>query len=1651
MSIRFWRCFEIAISAIFLPLLVSGQYSNEWIDYSQTYYKIPVARDGMYRLTHTNLVAAGVPVGTIDPRRIQLFHRGAEQSILVQGQADASFDPADYIEFYGKRNDGTLDADLYKPSSLQPHSYYNLYSDTTSYFLTWNNSAVAGKRMNNFSEVNVTGIPIEPAHNLSRISVFSSDYSGGNTISTYLQLTQFDEGEGWTGPFICTGNTGCNGFSDFVIDQLTNRVTTAGNPQLKVMLVGRDALAHQAEIWVGPNVGSLRLVDTKSFLNFQTALSNVSINWSDIGLDGRVTVRVRALGVGGNRERLSAMYINIVMPQNFDMASLPEKIFQLDANPLDKSYIEIANPSANARILDVTNPTNITIVGAVLSGTLKAVVPNTITSRKLLVTNTFTTPSIRSIKLRQIDAPAHNFIIISNKQLMQPALGYADPVKAYGGYRASVEGGGYDTLVVSVDQLYDQFNYGEISARALFQFVKYMHDQGEPKYLFLIGKGLGIFYGYHRKTSFTSADLHDLVPTAGNPGSDMAYSAGLGATTYEPAIPTGRITASTSAQVAQYLNKIIEHEALPFNELWRRDLLHLSGGIQAFELATFLGYMNGYKQIAEGEYLGGNVSTIAKQEASPVELINISDEVNSGLNLITFFGHSSPSTIDIDIGFVTDPTMGYNNKGKYPSFLINGCNAGLFFLNTTLFGEDWILANEKGAKSFIAHSSYGFSSTLNFYSDLFYTVGYGDSVFVNRGIGDVQKEVARRYMASTSPTISHITQVQQMVLLGDPAVKLFGATKPDYETSDGAITIASFDGKPITALTDSFAVKAIVRNFGVAPQDPITVRLTRTFSDNTSISYDTLFPGVFYRDTLILIVHRGTQSGSGNNEIQIWIDPDNAIDELDNDNNTGRRNIFIPLNGTLNLFPKSYDIVSSSVVNLVWQSTDLLSTTRDYQLELDTVNTFDSPFLQQKVINAGVVASQSFSLPNIDSLAYFWRTKLNEPLPGESETWTTSSFSYMDSSPEGWAQIDFAQHLENSVIGLRKDQSNKKLAFLETITGLEVHTYGSNHAAPATSVSVKINSAEYNLAVQGQPCRDNTINFIAFNKSTAVPYAGIPFVFQDARTCGRTPQIINSFRLPEIETGNNDDVSKFIDNLGVSDSVILFSIGNPTFTGWSSTVLTKLGDIGISSAQITSLVDGEPVVIRAKKGAAAGTATVFKTSAIPPEEQDLLVASTISGRHTSGSMLSTRIGPAVSWDQFVVNMGDVDPSDQYEFSIRGVDLLGFETVIQNGITGNFDLSNVDASSYPFLMVEINLSDAITQTPVQVNKWFVFYESAAEGLLVYNGTLAVESVAEGAPWNTSFAFTNISSKSFSDSLTVNLEVFNQASSKLENTVFKIEAPLPGDTTRFDVSTTTVGKAGLNDVNVFVNKRVLPELYYDNNVIELRNRLHVAVDEIRPVLDVTFDGRHLTSGDAVSHDPLIHIKLIDENIFLRKVDTVGVFLFMEKSCSGVPCINPIYLSDPSLTWSPATALQPFQIEYKPHLDTSQYKLIIDVQDATGNRSGEEPYEVSFVVSDEQSIVLFPPFPNPSSDEFYFKFRIAGSEPPDDISLRIMSLDGRTVNNYSVNSSGFFVGTNSLTWESRDEHGNLLPAGLYAYQLVLSAGGQVAKESGRLVVIR
>ena len=1621
----------------FIVFYSFAQYGNEWIEYNQTYYKIPVAREGLYRLTYLDLQGAGFPVSG-DPATFRLFHRGVEQAILVYGESDGAFDPEDYLEFYGMGNDGSLDSTLYEIPDHQPHKFYNLYSDTTSYFLTL--GAQTGKRIASFNTAPSGAAP--KTHHLSEhLLILNQSFSGGADYGS-VRKTLFDEGEGWMGVQILH-----NKEVTYTLEGITKTDQSSGNPHLEVLLTGRGPMNHN--IALSTAARGLTTFDFHGYSSYQYASD---IEWTDIDSDGKLSLKVRVTGVGGP-DRISVGWIRLTFPRQNDLSGISESVFYFPETSSGPAPLKFDNPPPGVRFFDVTDPASVVLLSSEEADGVVVMAPAGDGKRKIFATaSALSASSIKPVVFREIQPNLHNYVIITHPVLRRPAVGYTDPVKAYAEYRALPDGGNFDTLVVNIDQLYDQFNYGESSPRAIFQFMKFLASVNLPDYLFLIGKGLDVNYNYRRNPSaFTS--YRDLVPSAGYPASDMAYTAGLSGMPHVAGVATGRLTANNPAEVGAYLNKVVEKEALPFDKLWRKKLMHLSGGIEENEPVFFRDLMRGFQGIAEDEYLGGKVKAVAKQ-STDVKLVNIAEEVNAGLGLITFFGHSAPNTLDFDIGWVSDPIMGYNNTGKYPFLLMNGCDAGSFFLNATILGENWIKTPDKGAVGFIAHSSYGLVSGLQRYTSLFYEVAFADPLFIHQPVGKVQQEVARRYLAQHGSSALALSQSQQMVLLGDPAVKIFGAPKPDYAIDQDHLAVTTFNGEPLTAQTDSFKIQIPVHNFGITGEEDIRVAIARQYNE-TKIFYDSIFPGVLFSDTLTMVIRNTDQLGFGLNTFTLEIDPDGDVDELNETNNGATFEYFIPLNGTRNLYPAAFSIVTEKQIDLSFQYTDLLATEREYLIEIDTLPTFDSEFKQEFLMTAPVWGRQPVELTDKDSLVYYWRTRIAEPVESESTDWSVSSFTYIRNGEEGWAQIHFPQFGRNAYAGLMGDPELRRIQFTETVSEIALKTFSAASGAPRDSVSFKINGVEFNLLSEGGACRNNTLNLAAFDRHSTQPYAGIYLKWYEMGgrrlLCGREPYVINSFTPQDLITGNGDDLVQYVENISVGDSVILFTIGDAGYSQWPTGVHEQLEAFGISAGQLSGLQDGDPLIILGRKGASPGTATILRGASPQPFIE---TRGTITGRLASGTMASTVIGPALSWKRLHVRIQEAGPSDDFIFTILGIRANNGMDTLFTGIKGDVDISGIDAEEYPHLKLVMTAKDEADLTAIQLKKWLVIYEPVAEGMLFFQEPEGQQTVSEGQPFAADFGFINISTQYFTDSLEVHYALLNAASPGYTPATIRIYAPAPGDTTRFSVPFETVSKRGLNDIDVEVNPGLQPEKYYENNFVLLRDKLLVLADVAQPVLEVTFDGRFLENEDFVSASPVIRLRLWDENQFMPVADTLGMRIFLAYPCDdeGECAFRRVYFARPDLTWEPASGSLPFTVNFSPtNLAAGRYKLRVEATDVAGNTAGREPYEIAFNTAPDESGVSVSPYPNPSTEEVRFQVMVTGDAAlPSSWMLQITDLGGKRVMEW-YDPQVLHVGKNTLTWNGSRPGGEPLPGGIYFYRVLLDGGNAAGEYYGKLILLR
>lgn len=1633
-----------------------GYAQTEWIDYNQTYYKIQTASDGIHRINFTSLSASGINPNIIDPRNIKIFHRGEEVAIFVQGEQDGKFDPSDFIDFYGKRNDATLDAKFFKDPAHVGNILYNTHSDTTAFFMAITPGS-QGKRMANrpapSSEIALTDV----YHGVKQ-TLYFENYNLSYFYNPGVRLADFEEGQGWLSAVISKANPRTISLTEL------GEIPPSGEARLEIGLTGRAETPHISQISVGPTSANLREVATFNFQDFQAINENISIQASDFNSNGTLFIKITPIGAAAT-DNVSISYLRLTYPKRVTNGDFSSEIFVLDQG---SNAIEINNVLSNYLALEVSDPNNPVRIG-LESGANRIRFQSGVADRRsrIIVENQLDIKvinSMRTVRFRNLLDRHADFIILSNRALRRPVGNYIDPVAAYAAHRASPAGGGYDTLTVNIDELYNQFTYGETTPLAVKEFLKAYYPIHKPDFLFLIGRAMGIFstarannsnFFYRQNPSVFA--FQDMVPPAGYPYADNNFSIGLDPENpFVSAVSIGRIPARTPQNVVDYLEKAKEKDAAGISGDWQKEIIHLSGGLTAFELTRYFNFLNGYKTIAEGPFMGGNVTTYRKRSNSTIELIDISKDINRGVSLVTFFGHGAPSVIDIEIGFASDPTMGYENRGKYPMMLLNGCDAGNSFGNAFTFGEDWVLTPSKGTTNFMAHANVGVDVYLRRLSESLYNKAFSDSSMIYQPIGIVKREAEKLFYSRYGTSVINRSHAEQLVMLGDPAIRMFPADKADYAIQESDVTLDSFNGEVFNALADSLKLSFVLKNLGRVDFDSIAFKVSRRLPDGTQVNYPVeMLTPVFRKDTIDFSIPNTGVQAFGENIFTIDINPSRAIPEMTYTNNSVTVTKFVPLSGTLHLLPENFGIVNDNVINLIAQIPGKSTEPRNLVIQLDTHPEFTSSLRKENRITTSNLAIWNIDLfQNLapkDSLTFYWRTRFLEPKEGESQEWTKGSFSYINNGPEGWTQRENPQLEGNQLTNLKIDREKKEWKYLDTNLNIEVFTFGTQadsltfrntqfYLEGVPYIIDNVNNANSRLCVNG------SLGLVAFEQRSLTPYLVIPvtgFDILDGRSCGRLPQVIQSLRNAWINTPGQNLLMDYIDGLREGDYVVIFSVGNVTFESWSDENFEKMKEIGANEALLRNLKNGDPYILYGRKGMKPGEAVEIvakRDIELETNEQVIEFETNVQGYFTSGSIITPRIGPASEWKRFFnhVKARDWFNEELAVFDVIGVRTTGEEQVIFSNIQeGEIDLSTINPELYPQLRLRYAMDDELSTAPSQLDKWQVNYIGVPEGVLVFKNREEKRTLQEGEIGNLDFEFINISNFDFPDSLTVQWEFNNTTQKKIEKFTKKIPAIKAGEKHEFSLEFNSIGRSGNNKVEVFTNPRIYQELTFRNNYIDLETYFVVTPDNNIAVLDVNFDGVYIMDGDIVSPSVMINTLLKNDKSLIMKKDTLGLELFLKKSCEG--CLfEKVNFSSPKVVWTEATQNSSFKIELKPGpLEDGMYTFRVVTEDL----GVDKPYEINFEVINESSISNFYPYPNPFSTSVRFVFTVTGSEVPDQIKIQIMTVTGRVVREILQDELGpLRIGNNisEYAWDGRDEFGDQLANGVYIYRVLVRKNG-------------
>lgn len=1587
-------------------------YGNDWINFSQTYYKIKISKDGVYRITQKQLAQAGMPVNSVDPRNIQIFNKGKEIPLFVTGDNDGKFDDVDYLEFFGEKNDGKLDKILYTNPADQPHDYYSLYTDTASYFITWTVST-PGKRFLSSAQA-ATGLTPEPYFLYTALSYFTDGgYYPGAYILAETSQSEYTEGEGILGASFNLGasqtrTVATPGLYSSAADGIIGEVFVAGRSNA----TSSAAFNHHLRVEVSNNGAFFIVKKDTSFSGYSSVRPRFALSHNELG--SITTFKFSAVNdLGATTDYQAPGYIKITYPRSLDLQGISSLRFNLKGfQPGNSSYLRFKNASLTQPILlDLTN--NRRIVGTQNLGIAEAVVPGAGQSKDIYLfdgTSVETAiPEPVSFTNFLASSPGVNYLIVTHQSLLPKA-------NEYSLYRQQT---GYNPLVVTTEQLYNQFYYGIHHPQAIRNFCKLLLDKGtvKPEYLLLLGKGQSHFY-----LKAPKGLEKDLVPGIGNPPSDNMFTSGLDGTGLEPAIATGRIAAASPEAVDIYLNKLKKYEQLP-DSLWRKNFIHVSGGNDIFENNQWAGYENTFLKEAQTIF-GAKAINYQKNVSQPVTdnlREKIVSSINDGASLLCFFGHGSAQATEINFG---EPQE-LQNQNKPLVYLINGCLAGNPFTDTSI-GEKFIFQPDKGAVGWLATSDEGVASYLGSFSTLFYRNSFNSNY--GRSIAQNLRQTIKTYQNPGDAL--NLTHSRQFIWQGDPALKFYAPEKPDYYVRNTDFFIYP---KSTSAASDSFAVAIILKNRGKVAGSPVLITVKHTLPDNSQITYpERSFPGARNTDTVYFYIKRENRKLGGLNRFAISIDPENTIKELDENNNISQFEYTMPSNDVNIIYPINYSIVSDNQIELKAQSSNLTIENSNYIFEIDTVKTFNSIWKKNSgILKAGALVSWKPGFNPQNKKVYYWRIKI-QPDNKDESIWQESSFTFIDKSTEGWNQAHPGQFEDLTFAGVHYNTTSRKFEFDNTTFITSIQTKGDDN--------IGADEMAYRATPGGRlGYRGN--EFIGFTLIALNPVTLETYTYPSAYNLEGYFKYSGEFLFNINNPVHLDSLINYIRNVPPGYHVLGYSGKGISLKDLPLSAKAAFATIGCSV--INSVGAGEPYMFWGQKGANPGSAiekTADHSSPVPPRSQLIKFEKEYYYPFTEGSLWSPTIGPSYKWKSLSYTFKN-NPGDQIRFEVYGIKSNGDKTLlkIETGPTGELKLDDISPDIYSFLKIRAFLKNEEKRIPAQLAEWKILYDAYPEGSLnpSLKNNFYSSTINEGDSVKWQIAYQNLSNRT-TDSVKAFITLMKPDRSSATS-VLKTFRPLnPGDTINVNTTLPTLGLSGENALKIELKPLNDKDLFSFNNY--LTQYFTVVRDSRPPLVNVLFDGRSITNGELISPKPDINISVLDENKYLLLTDTSNVEVYWKNKQADDSQFRREYYSSNRLIFTPATSTTKNRavLQYLPEqFPDGSYTLKIRSKDASGNFNQVNDYQIDFEVVNEATISNFYPYPNPFTTKMKFVFTLTGEKVPDKLKIQILTATGKIVREVTKEELGALrIGNNisEFSWDGTDQFGDRLANGVYFYRVIV-----------------
>lgn len=696
-------------------------------------FKISIEASGIYELDYDDLIAAGIDINALDPRKLHLYCQGREVAISVIGEDDGHFDRQDSIEFYAEPAD-------------------TKYTRTNIYWLT-----------------------IENTHALRMQQRDGGLLSAAPTASSYLASLHFEQDHiYWPAPTPTIGR-------DY---WFWTRLYATESP------VYADFPLNLPQIIVGPYTSTLR-IGVKSRLDtpavdpdhhLRVYFNDIMV--SDTRWNGEQTrlieAKIRQTSLSPNTQTLrlelprdlqakyDALYLDwIELDYYRTYTSENDLLVWSNSDPGNWNYQIEGFTSSEIEVYDISDalqPMRIvdTRVDRAEGGYTLRFGAVTQTPRRFLctVSDLKRKPAqlqpAKSSTLRAIQNKA-DYIIITHGDILTATLPIAR-------YRAEQ---GLETMVVDVETIYDEFSNGVFNPEAIRDFLAYSYANWQPpapSYVLLVGDGsLDFRDNLHTgEKNLVPPFLAQVDPWLGETVSDNRYVAVSGDDRL-PDMHIGRLPVSNPDEVNAMAAKIIAYEQEAPLGAWRHQTLFIADDADVAgdfpKLSDNLIGLLPPEFAANRIYYGITHFTPATTEAAIVQALN------SGYLLVNYVGHASIQAWAAEQLFGLRDLSSLSVTGRLPIMLPWTCYEGLFaYPAYPSLGESIVRAPDRGAVASWSPSGLGVASGHDQLANKLYQALFSDHV-TQLGPATTQAKVAYWAQSQGSNEL-----VDTYLLFGDPAL-----------------------------------------------------------------------------------------------------------------------------------------------------------------------------------------------------------------------------------------------------------------------------------------------------------------------------------------------------------------------------------------------------------------------------------------------------------------------------------------------------------------------------------------------------------------------------------------------------------------------------------------------------------------------------------------------------------------------------------------------------------------------------------------------------------------------------------------------------------------------------------------------------------------